>query len=117
MRLWYISFLIYDKTRQINSVGFDLALDGADAVITGEGRIDVQSLYGKAISGVAQRAFARRVAVYCFVGSAKDTEKLSEMGISGIYTVIDRARDLSDAMSNTKFYLEKMAEDFAKKLI
>ena len=101
----------------LNAVSFDAALEGASAVITGEGRIDVQSLYGKAISGVANRAFDRRIPVYCFVGSAKDQDKLSEMGISGIYTVIERARDLSDAMSNTEKYLSSMAEEFGKTLL
>ena len=33
--------------------GFCRLLDGADLVITGEGRIDSQSVHGKAISGIA----------------------------------------------------------------
>ena len=37
----------------LEAVRFDELLQDADAVITGEGKIDRQSLYGKAISGVA----------------------------------------------------------------
>ena len=39
----------------LDVTGFDRQLDGADLVITGEGRIDFQSANGKVISGVARR--------------------------------------------------------------
>ena len=45
------------------------AIRGADLVITGEGRIDAQSLRGKVVSGVARCARSHRVSVIAFAGS------------------------------------------------
>ena len=43
----------------LDMVDFDRHLEGADLVITGEGRIDSQSVQGKVISGVARRTAPR----------------------------------------------------------
>ncbi len=99
----------------LDAVGFDVALDGACAVITGEGRIDAQSLCGKAISGVAKQAAGRSVPVYCFVGCVgDDVEKLKKMGVADIYTVISRAESPEDSINNAEKYLALMAEEFAR---
>lgn len=102
----------------LDIVGFDNALDGADAVITGEGKMDVQSLYGKAISGVTKRAAARGIPVYCFVGCLGDNvDALLKMGIKDIYTVASMASSTEDSMKNAGHYLTLIAEKFAQKYI
>ena len=101
----------------LDVIGFDGDLAHADAVITGEGKIDSQSLYGKAISGVAGRAMARNIPVYCLVGMiGDDPEKLAEMGIAGIFDIRSRASSTEDAMENAAVYLERMGEELAKTL-
>jgi len=45
----------------MEAAGFSAALDGADLVITGEGRIDAQTAFGKTALGVARRAQAAGV--------------------------------------------------------
>jgi glycerate kinase len=47
----------------MDAVGFDAAVGRADAVITGEGRLDDQSTEGKVVSGVLRRAQGRPVYV------------------------------------------------------
>jgi glycerate kinase len=47
----------------MDAVGFDAAVDRADVVITGEGRLDDQSTQGKVVSGVVRRAAGRPVYV------------------------------------------------------
>ena len=42
----------------VEGLGLAEAIEGADLVVTGEGRLDVQSLYGKATIAVAQLAQA-----------------------------------------------------------
>ncbi|NEK57927.1 glycerate kinase [Geodermatophilus sabuli] len=49
--------------RVLDAVGFDAALEGVEAVITGEGRLDEQSAHGKVVSGVLRRAAGRPVHV------------------------------------------------------
>jgi glycerate kinase len=52
----------------LDTTGFDAALQGADVVISGEGRIDEQTLQGKAPYGVALRAKAKAIPVIALAG-------------------------------------------------
>lgn len=53
----------------LEMLNFNDRITSADLVITGEGRLDRQSLYGKAVLGVAQRANSHRRPVIALVGS------------------------------------------------
>ena len=53
----------------LDTIGFDQRIAGADLVITGEGRLDGQSLQGKAAIAVARRAKAAGVPCVALVGS------------------------------------------------
>lgn len=64
----------------LDAIGFDSIIDGADLVITGEGRIDSQTFRGKAPYGVMLRARARRIPVYAIGGC------LSLDGVEGVST-------------------------------
>lgn len=57
---------------------FDRLLENAKVVFTGEGKLDGQSLRGKAVLGVARRAKLKNVPVIAVVGDIGD-------GIDGIY--------------------------------
>src|SRR5699024_11088958 len=54
----------------LDTVGFDEAIHGADAIFTGEGKLDSQSLRGKVVVGVARRAAKQGVPVIAIVGGA-----------------------------------------------
>jgi glycerate kinase len=54
----------------LDALGFDHRMRAARAVIAGEGRLDGQSLAGKAVSEVATRARQAGVPCYAFVGSS-----------------------------------------------
>jgi glycerate kinase len=48
--------------------GFDTAVEQADLVLTGEGKVDGQTSYGKTAMGVAERAAANDARTICFGG-------------------------------------------------
>ena len=101
----------------LDSADFDAALENADMVITGEGKIDRQSLYGKAISGVTKRANAAGVPVYCFVGGiGDDKQQLLSMGIEDIYDIASLSSSLEDAMENAEAYLSLIAKNLIERL-
>ena len=52
----------------LDTVGFDGLLEETDLVITGEGRIDSQSVRGKVISGIAKRTKPRNIPLLALVG-------------------------------------------------
>jgi glycerate 2-kinase len=65
-------------------LGFDRLLEDADAVITGEGRLDSQSFQGKLVGELARRCRAAGVPLYAVAGEvALEPAKLAELGITG----------------------------------
>ena len=60
----------------LDTIGFDTILKGTDLVITGEGRIDRQSIQGKVISGIAKRTKPRGVPLIAVVGSIAEEAAL-----------------------------------------
>lgn len=67
----------------LDAVGLDAALADADLAITGEGRMDAQTAFGKAPVGVSRRARAHGVPVVAVVGSrAEDLGRVYEEGVS-----------------------------------
>lgn len=73
----------------LDAIRLDGALDGVDLVITGEGRMDAQSAFGKAPVGVARRAKRRGVAVVAVVGGR--AEDLGEVYDNGVDLVLPTA--------------------------
>lgn len=99
----------------LDTVNFSTLLEGADAVITGEGRLDSQSLYGKAVSGVANAAISKNIPVYCFVGKLDASAvELKKLGISGAYATSDIAPSTEYSIAHADELLERLAEDFLK---
>ena len=67
---------------------FDDQIGEADLVITGEGKLDSQSLRGKVVIGVARRAKALKVPVAALVGASEtDITAAYEEGVSGIFPI------------------------------
>ena len=85
----------------VNAAGFDRALSGADLVITGEGRVDEQSAYGKAPGEVAKRAQAAGVPVLLIAGGkGKGWEAMRGLGVSEIVTLSEPSEGAGLALSD-----------------
>jgi glycerate kinase len=70
----------------LDTVGFDKLLETSDLVLTGEGKIDGQSLRGKVVIGVARRAKKANVPVVAVVGDiGDDIEGAYDEGVSAIF--------------------------------
>ena len=87
----------------LDIVDFDSALVGADGVISGEGRLDSQSLSGKVIYGIAKRCQKAGVPLYLIVGGLGDGwEKAYDLGIKKIYTLVNETTTLAEAINNAE---------------
>ena len=94
----------------LDTLGMDRVLEGADFLITGEGRIDSQTAMGKAPAGAAKRAKKYGLTVIGVAGCTTDDAYLcNEKGIDAIFDVTDRAMTIEEAMDreNTKKNIEK----------
>lgn len=75
----------------LDTVGFDEIARGARLVITGEGRLDSQSLRGKVVSGVAARAKRAGVPVVALVGAlGEGADGIYDLGVCGVFTTNHR---------------------------
>lgn len=87
-------------------------MNGADLLITGEGRIDFQTAFGKTPFGVAQIAKNKNIPVIVLAGSLGEGYKtLYEKGFDGIFSIIDKPMSLQEAIDNAAQLLENAAEN------
>lgn len=94
----------------IDIINLDEHLQGANLVITGEGRVDKQTLFGKTPLGVAKRANEKNVPTIIIAGSVgEDIESLNEYGVIGVYSIINEPMNLSQAISNANKLLENIS--------
>ena len=90
-------------------VGLADRLAGADLVITGEGRLDAQSMMGKVVYGVGNAAARANVPVVAICGSIGDGADDSLALIRAYFSIIDRPMDLADALSDAERLLRQTA--------
>ena len=79
----------------LDAVGFDSIIEGAYLVITGEGRIDAQTLTGKTPYGVLQRASRQNIPVIALAGSVALDDS---SGFTAIRQITPPDMELSEAM-------------------
>lgn len=85
----------------LDLIDFDARLEGVDLVVTGEGRTDWQSCFGKVMQGVGDRSAKHQVPVAALCGGlGPDYEKIYAHGIRSIMTTVDGPMPLKEALDN-----------------
>lgn len=93
----------------LDLIDFDKKVSDADLVIVGEGRLDCQSLAGKAPIGVAKRTPVG-VPVIAICGSlAEDLPSLPFENIQAAFSILEKSEPLEDSLKNASLYLEHTA--------
>ena len=94
----------------LDLIRFDDMLEGADLVITGEGRADRQSCFGKVMQGVGLRAKAKGVPVIGLCGSlGEGADELLNYGITKLIALSDNAGSIEDAIADAERYYYETA--------
>lgn len=87
----------------------------ADLVITGEGRIDSQTVHGKTPMGVAKVAKRFDVPVLALCGCTGDNyQAVYQCGIDAVFAAVPRTMSLEDALKESDFNLADLAENVAR---
>ncbi|MGG0738246.1 glycerate kinase [Niallia taxi] len=87
---------------------------GADLVITGEGKIDGQTIFGKTPIGVAKTAKKHGVPVIGIAGNiASDSDAVHEYGIDAIFSIIPGVVSLQEAFLHADEFVERTARNIA----
>lgn len=100
-----------------NLVAFDTQIKGADWIITGEGKLDGQTLSGKTIDGVLNSAKKRNIPVAAFCGAMEiSISEQKEFGLDYAVSIVQGVTNLDNAMTNAYNNLVHAAYNFAKLL-
>ena len=87
----------------LDLIRFDERLEGVDLVVTGEGRTDWQSCFGKVMQGVGMRARAKGVPVLGLSGSlGKNAMDICGCGVSSLMTTVNAPMPLSEALERAE---------------
>jgi len=93
------------------AVGLAEYLKGAALVFTGEGRIDPQTLFGKTVAGVAERAKAFHIPVVAIVGELGGSyEEFHQQGIDAVLSIAPGPISLEESMANAGGLITAAAE-------
>jgi glycerate kinase len=102
----------------LDAVRFDEHLLGADLVLTGEGRIDSQSIQGKVVSGVLAHGSRQRIPVVALAGVLRSRElrPLYAAGLTAAVAVVDGPMTPAKAFARTGPLVQRMAESIVRVL-
>ncbi|HQQ98365.1 MAG TPA: glycerate kinase [Cyclobacteriaceae bacterium] len=83
--------------------GLDDAIQFADAVITGEGRLDTQTLSGKVVAGITRKCKTAGKACIAVVGqNTLNGDGLARLGLSQVFALVSQGISPETAMANTQ---------------
>lgn len=98
----------------LEATALEAQLKDADFVITGEGKIDAQTVFGKTPIGVAKTAKKHSIPVIAIAGNVgSDSHVVHEHGIDAVFSIVPGIIPLSDAFENASVYVERLAENIA----
>ncbi|UTE74996.1 glycerate kinase [Rossellomorea marisflavi] len=101
----------------LKAVSFSEKVKDASLVITGEGRIDGQTIYGKTPIGVAKSAKVYEIPVIGIAGSlTEDSTVVYEHGIDALFSIVPGIIELNEAFNQAPRLLERASRNMASVL-
>lgn len=101
----------------MDAINLEAVLDGADLVVTGEGRTDGQTVYGKAPIGVARVAARCGVPVMALSGClTPDSAAVHEHGIAAVFSAVRRPCTVEEALRDAAVNVRSAAYNVASAL-
>jgi len=101
----------------MEAVGLETAVQDADLVITGEGRIDSQTIHGKTPIGVAKIAKLYGKPVIGIAGSlSSDVGAVYDHGIDAVFSVLRQVGTIEDALKSAPENLRIASRNIAAAL-
>lgn len=98
----------------LGAVGLEAKLAGADLVITGEGRLDGQTIFGKTPIGVARMAKRFKLPVIAIGGCLReDVDVVHEHGIDAVFDCVHKAMPVEEALAGAHENLARVARNVA----
>lgn len=93
----------------LDMMDFNNMLNKYDYIITGEGKIDNQSLNGKVIFEISKRAKDKKIILVCAINEV-DEITLRSRNIKSIYSIVGNNVTIEESIKNSRFYFEQLCE-------
>ncbi|MCX7885164.1 MAG: glycerate kinase [Caloramator sp.] len=99
--------------------GIDIIIDilnikeklvSADVVISGEGKIDAQTAYGKTIYGIAKLCKDYNKPLIVIAGFIEDIDNLYDIGVTSVFSILDKPMILKDALKDAPLLIQNTSE-------
>ena len=99
----------------MNYLNLEQLLDDSDLLITGEGRLDAQSINGKVPVGCAMLAEKKKIKTIAICGSiGSESNKVYDYNICSYFSAVQKPMSLSEAIENSKENLINISENIAR---
>jgi glycerate kinase len=99
----------------LDIIDFESRLKDVDLVITGEGMLDGQSIYGKTPVGVSRTAAKKDIPVIAVAGTlGRGVEKVLDHGINAYFSIIDRPAELKEIVERSPELLANLSEQIIR---
>jgi glycerate kinase len=94
----------------LDLINFDSVISNADLIITGEGKIDNQTKYGKVISGITSKAKGIPVIAFCALLDGDKEKTKKELGLKNIFPVVNENISIDMSLEKAEKYLKDTVE-------
>lgn len=103
----------------LQTIDFENYLQNADFVVTGEGKLDIQTTMGKAASGILDAASKKNIPVIAIGGSVEDKEALLKRGFTSLFPATPNGMSIEEAMQKetAKKSIAQTAEQIMRTMI
>ncbi|MDH6366574.1 glycerate kinase/Entner-Doudoroff aldolase [Breznakia sp. PH1-1] len=96
-------------------LNFSSLIENADLIITGEGKIDKQTIHGKVIAGICNEAKQKDIPVVTLAGSVDlNIDEMYEVGMTSAFSILNQISSLEEALIAGEQSMEFAAYNIAK---
>lgn len=103
----------------IDACGYNVIFEeeGIDLVIAGEGKLDSQTVSGKALQIVAQTAAQFNIPTIAVVGALNlKSEEYARLSLNAVFSIVQHPCSLADALNNAEVWLRMTATNIGNLL-
>jgi glycerate kinase len=99
----------------MEAIQFGAQIQNADLIITGEGKLDLQTLSGKVIAGVCQKAKSYHVPVIALCGGMElSSEQMDQIGLQAAFSIVPKPCHLDEAMKQASRWAQERVEQIMR---
>ncbi len=99
----------------LQAVSFSERIEGAQLILTGEGKLDKQTAHGKVIAGVSREAGKKGIPVVALAGTIEDAEYLHDkLELNAYYPIVNRPMSLDEAVENAFDLIREAAQQVVR---